>query len=97
VIARFQLPFDQKTLNALPTFAFRFEGETSELKTIAYFTYQDLTIEVNEKRQTSTHCETWEAEATRCGVRVKSYLTHVYPNKIQYIRAGGSRLPVVPA
>ena len=32
-IARFQLPFDQKTLNALPTFTFRFEGETSELKT----------------------------------------------------------------
>jgi len=47
-IARFQLPFDPATLNALPTIAFRFEGETSDLKTIGWFQYQDMEITVSQ-------------------------------------------------
>jgi len=78
-IARFQLPFDDHTLNALPELAFRFEGEERNLQTIGYFTYQDLVVELTERGE-SMHSDTWFWEASRQGVQLLTRCVHVYPN-----------------
>ena len=80
-IQHFQLPFDQETLEALPELNFRFDGNTSDLNAIGYFSYQDLKIEISKVRQLSSECGSWEAMAIRDCMVIAEYQTHVYPNQ----------------